>query len=160
MSYDVLQNGCSNCAIHQRWIREPKLNKQKKDVEFLHSFHWCCGWLVEWLIWCGIHTSIICSSGVLHYRMYHWISWRVTRHKSAWSPSPPETFKMISVLLCVTSGLLRDCGASAVTPGVSSLLKTVAPVDLDTVCSCGGGWCSKQHLQPLASAFTCLGGKF
>lgn len=38
MSYDVLQNGCINCAIHRWWIREPKLNEKKKHVDFLHSF--------------------------------------------------------------------------------------------------------------------------
>lgn len=165
MSYDVLQNGCINCAIHQWWIREPKLNEKKKKPRWLFTFfrHWCCGWVVEWLIWCGNRTSIICSSGVLHRGMHHWISWRITRRNSAWSPSPPKTD--LGAALCdpPTPPPSGDCAPQQLTgsqilsdPWSEFILETVAPVDLDPVCSKNAG----QHLQPLASAFTCLGGTF
>lgn len=163
MSYGVLQNGCINCAIHQWWIREPKLNEKKTCWLFTFFRHWCCGWLVEWLIWCGNHTPIICSSGVLHGGMYHWISWHITRHNSARSPSPPKT-DLGAALWDPHLSSPRRLWASAVTgsqtptsdPWSEFILETVAPVDLDPVCSKNSG----QHLQPLASAFTCLGGTF
>lgn len=127
-------------ARHQWWIRQPKLNEKKKACwVFIFFGRWCRGWRVEWLTWCGSHTSIICNSGVLHYGMYHWISWRVTN--PTWFSlititTPNHQTDLGAALLWPHSGLPKRLRASAVTGSQSPsdfILETVAPVDLDSL---------------------------
>lgn len=149
--------GCINCAIHQWWIREPKLNKKKHMSDFLHSFS--VGVVDDWmacLMWEPYFNYL------LHWEMYHRISWRITRHNSAWSPWPPKTD--LSAALCCRP---EDCGASAAT-GRQQTSNWPPPPEWAHTGDCGTGWSGLQlwglMLQKLGatftSTFTCLGGTF
>lgn len=132
-------------------------------------------WMTCWFIWCGIHTSIIFSSGLLHYGMHHRISWHVTAYFSLMQhyhhsiPSPPETshWSQCCFVWPSHSGHPGDSG-----PLKWWDVRSHPTLEWIYIGDCGTSWSGHclqlwgfnapktwQHLQPLGSTFICLGGK-